>query len=61
MRTLFPEVLFWIALKYHSKEAGGESPYIYDFGENGEVHATKHTSCRRLLLVMKGRHHHERF
>lgn len=38
----------------------GKGQYICDFGE-GDIHAIKHTFCKRLLLVMKSRHYHEGF
>ena len=50
MRTIAREAAFQIALKYRSKEAGGDvSTYVILVQE--EVRAIKDTSSRRLLLV----------
>ena len=38
---------------------GGEDVSIYVTLVKGEVHVTKHTFCRRLLLIMRSRCHHE--
>ena len=60
MRTIAWEAVFQIALKYHSQEVEGDVR-MYVILEKGEAHTTRHTFYRRLLLVMRSRHHHEGF
>ena len=50
MRAIDLESAFQIALKNHSKEAGG-NVNICMILVKGEVHATKHTYYRSVLLV----------
>ena len=50
MRTIAQEAAFQIALKNCFKEVA-EKVSIYVILVKGEVHAIKHTFCRRLLLV----------
>ena len=55
MRTINWETASQISLRNPSKELGGRSVYIYDFGKGG-VHAIKHIFfCRRLLLITRSR------
>ena len=50
MRTTAPEAAFQRALRTFSKEAGG-NVRIYVILVKGELHAARHTFCRRSLLV----------
>ena len=50
MRTTAPEAAFQRALRTFSKEAGG-NVRIYVILVKGEVHAARHTFCRRSPLV----------
>ena len=42
MRTIAHEIAFQIALRNCSKEVGGRSVHICDFGKGWEVYAIKH-------------------
>lgn len=67
MRTLAQGAAFQTVLRYCSRDVEG-TVSIYVILVKGEVHTTKHTFCRRSLVVSGGlpfvtrsRHHQEGF
>ena len=60
MRTIAWETAFQIALRNGSKEVGVKVT-IYVILVKGEYVQSSTHFCRRLLLVTRSRHHHERF
>ena len=63
MRTIAREAVFQIALRNYSEQIGGKvSLYVILVTGvwGGYIQSSTHF-CRRLLLVTRSRHHHERF